>query len=105
MKILLTLALASILGACASTSPVLKNSDGSYSISKVGGWGYDLGSLKAEVKQDAANYAKGAGKTLEIVSESVQPETQVGVYPAYDDTYSLTFKLVEKDTQQIPAKR
>jgi hypothetical protein len=84
---------------------VLKNSDGSYSISKVGGWGYDLGSLKAEVKQDAANYAKGAGKTLEIVSESVQPETQVGVYPAYDDTYSLTFKLVEKDTQQIPAKR
>jgi hypothetical protein len=88
-----------LLVACATTAPtpnVKQISQDTYEVNKVGGWGYDLHDLKKQVKDTAELFAKSAGKDMVIISEEVQPDNTVGTYPAYDDTYKLKFRLVEK---------
>ena len=86
---------AILLTACAPQHRVVKLSPDTYRISEAGGWGYDLNELKREVHAQAQTFAKAAGKGWEIVSESTEPDSQVGVYPADNDTYSLVFRLTE----------
>jgi len=31
-----------------------------------------------------------------VISEEVKPDAKVGTYPAYDDTYVLRFRLIDK---------
>ena len=31
-----------------------------------------------------------------VISESTKPDNRVSTYPAYDDTYTLQFRLVDK---------
>lgn len=85
------------LSSCASEHRVLKIEPDSYRITESGGWGYDLKDLKEEVKTQAKRFAESAGKNYVVVSEEIEPEKTVGVYPAYDDTYTLIFKLVDKN--------
>ena len=88
-----------LLVACATSVPasqVKKLSQDTYEINKVGGWGYDLRDLKSEVKASAELFAKSAGKDMVVISEDVKPDATVGTYPAYDDAYTLRFRLVDK---------
>lgn len=80
---------------CAPEHRVLQIEPDTYKITESGGWGYDLKDLKDEVKIQARIFAQSAGKSYVIVSEGIEPEKTVGVYPAYDDTYTLVFKLVD----------
>lgn len=88
-----------LLVACATSAPtsqVKKLSQDTYEINKAGGWGYDLRDLKSEVKASAELFSKSAGKDMVVISEEVKPDATVGTYPAYDDTYVLRFRLVDK---------
>jgi hypothetical protein len=100
MKKIIVLAISSTLMACVnavSPSAVNKISSDTYEISRVGGWGYDLNDLKLEVKNSAETFARSAGKQMVVISEEVKPDETVGTYPAYDDTYTLRFRLVDKN--------
>jgi hypothetical protein len=86
--------------ACATSAPssgIKQLSQDTYEISRAGGWGYDLRDLKKEVKSSAELFAKSAGKDMVVISENVKPDNKVGTYPAYDDTYTLRFRLVDKN--------
>jgi hypothetical protein len=83
------------LAACAPQHRVVKLSPDTYRISESGGWGYDLNELKREVQSQAQTFARAAGKDYELVSETTDPVTSVGVYPADNDTYTLVFRLTE----------
>ena len=63
----------------------------------MGGWGYDLNDLKVEVKNSAETFARSAGKQMVVISEEVKPDETVGTYPAYDDTYTMRFRLVDRN--------
>lgn len=93
---ILLLALAALATACAPQTRVIPVGGEVYKITQSGGWGYDLKSLKSGVQQQAKTFASSAGKDLEIIDESTVPDAKVDVYPADDDTYTLTFRLVEK---------
>lgn len=86
-----------ILTGCAPQTRVMKINDDLYKITETGGWGYDLNSLESEVHDQARLFASSAGKDLEVLDESVVPDTHVDVYPADDDTYSLTFRLIQRN--------
>lgn len=93
---ILSLLLPAALAACVPTPPVTENNDGTYTISQTGGWGYDMHDVKTEVKQQANQFARQAGKDLVILNEEVRPMRSYGTYPSYDDTYTLTFRLGER---------
>lgn len=95
-SLLLILALLIVMG-CAPMTRVSHISDDVYSITKTGGWGYDLKALKTQVQSQAKQFADAAGKDYEVIDESVKPDTRVDIYPADDDTYSLTFRLMNKN--------
>jgi len=100
MKKLFVLAVSASLMACVSPgSPPAVNtiSADTYEITRVGGWGYDLNDLKLEVKSSAETFARAAGKQMIVISEEVKPDETVGTYPAYDDTYTLRFRLTDKN--------
>ena len=88
------------LTGCATESRVVSIDGDLYKITKFGGWGYDLKSLKSGVNAQARAFASSAGKDLEVVDESVTPDSRVDVYPADDDTYTLTFRLIERKKKQ-----
>lgn len=99
MKKLAALALTGFVTACASNpspSPVKQISPDTYELSQLGGWGYDLSDLKSEVRKTADTFASSAGKQMVVISEEVKPDERVSTYPAYDDTYTLRFRLVDK---------
>ena len=81
---------------CATESRVVQINGDVYQITKFGGWGYDLKALKSGVNAQARDFANSAGKDLEVVDESVTPDSRVDVYPADDDTYTLRFRLIER---------
>ncbi|MFZ4655073.1 MAG: hypothetical protein ACOYLM_12010 [Methylococcaceae bacterium] len=85
------------LTSCAPTTRVNHVSDDVYNITETGGWGYDLKLLKSKVQNQAKQFAAAAGKEYELIDESVTPDTRVDIYPADDDTYSLTFRLNNKE--------
>lgn len=97
-RIFIYLSLALSISACAPTTRVLQISDNVYRISKEGGWGYDLKALKEDVRNQAQNFSADAGKKCEIIDEQVVPDQRVDIYPADDDTYALTFRLVDRKT-------
>lgn len=82
-----------ILSACAPMTRVTHVSGDVYNITETGGWGYDLKALKSQVQDQAKQFAATAGKNYEIIDENVVPDSRVDIYPADDDTYSLTFRL------------
>jgi len=88
--------LGAFLSACAPTTRVVQVSDNVFRISKEGGWGYDLKALKQEVGNQARTFSASAGKDFEIVEEKVTPDERVDIYPADDDIYALTFRLVDR---------
>lgn len=73
-------------------------SENVYQIKKEGGWGYDLKSLKQEVRNQASSFSTAAGKECEVIDEKVIPDERVDIYPADDDTFVLTFRLVNRKT-------
>ena len=85
-----------LMTGCAPMTRVTPVSDNLYSITKTGGWGYDLKALKEQVQNQAKQFAAATGKDYEIVDETVTPDSHVDIYPADDDTYSLTFRLINK---------
>lgn len=85
-----------LISACAPTPRVEHISDNVYRITQDGGWGYDLKSLKQGVRDQAKNFSAAAGKECEIIDEQVMPDQRVDIYPADDDTYALTFRLVDR---------
>ena len=85
-----------LLVACAPATRVTQVSPGLYQISKEGGWGFDLEALKREVKGQARQFAEAAGKQCEILDEKVTADPRIDVYPADDDTYTVTFRLVDR---------
>ena len=85
----------SLIFACAPVTRVNQISGDVYQISKEGGWGYDLVVLKEEVRNQAQRFAAAAGKQCEIIDEKTIPDARVDVYPADDDTYQVTFRLVD----------
>lgn len=95
-KIVVAISVLMLVG-CAPEHRVLKIEPDTYKITESGGWGFDLRELKDEVKAEAKVFAESAGKKLVIVSETIEPDKTVDVYPAVDDTYTLVFKLVEKN--------
>jgi len=100
MKYFFVLFTSLVLIACATSAPssgIKQLSQDTYEISRAGGWGYDLRDLKAEVKGSAELFANSAGKDMVVVSENVKPDDKVGTYPAYDDTYTLRFRLIDKN--------
>lgn len=96
----LCLALGVFISACAPTTRVVQVSDNIYRISKDGGWGYDLKALKQEVRNQAKTFSAAAGKDCEIIDEKVTPDARVDIYPADDDTYVLTFRLINRKSPQ-----
>ena len=92
----LYLALVVLNSACTPTTRVVKVSDNVYRISKEGGWGYDLKALKHEVRNPAKSFSAAAGKECEIIDEQVTPDQRVDIYPADDDTFALTFRLIDR---------
>ena len=99
MKYIFLLFFSLLLVACATSAPksdIKKLSQDTYEISRAGGWGYDLRDLKKEVKDSAELFAHSAGKDMVVISESTKPDDRVSTYPAYDDTYTLQFRLVDK---------
>ena len=92
----LFLVLEALISACAPTTRVVHVSDNVYRISKEGGWGYDLKALRQEVGNQAKSFSAAAGKDLEIIDEKVTPDSRVDIYPADDDTYALTFRLIDR---------
>jgi len=99
MKKITALALVGFITACASnpsSSSVKQISPDTYEVSQLGGWGYDLSDLKSEVRKTADTFASSAGKQMVVISEEVKPDERVSTYPAYDDTYVLRFRLVDK---------
>ena len=95
-KYVLVLTLFSLLCACAPATRVTQVSGDLYQITKEGGWGYDLVELKQEVRNQAREFADAAGKQCEIVDEKIIPDDHVDVYPADDDTYQVTFRLINR---------
>lgn len=93
---LLSVVVVTLDAGCAPQTRVIPIGGEVYKITQTGGWGYDLKSLKMGVQQQAKTFAASAGKDLEVVDESTAPDVTVDVYPADDDTYSLTFRLVDK---------
>jgi hypothetical protein len=77
---------------------VVQISNNVYQIKKEGGWGYDLKSLKQEVRNQASSFSAAAGKECEVIDEKVIPDERVDIYPADDDTFVLTFRLVDRKT-------
>lgn len=96
LKTALYTSLLIFVSACAPTTRVVAVSDNVYRISKVGGWGYDLNTLKREVRDQATSFSASAGKDCEFIDEQVVPDQRVDIYPADDDTYALTFRLVDR---------
>lgn len=86
------------VSACAPTTRVVQVSENVYQIKKEGGWGYDLKSLKQEVRNEASSFSTAAGKECEVIDEKVIPDERVDIYPADDDTFVLTFRLVDRKT-------
>jgi hypothetical protein len=100
VKISLYFSLFIFVSACAPNTRVIAMSDNVYRISKEGGWGYDLTALKQEVRSQAKNFSAAAGKDFEIIDEKVTPDARVDIYPADDDTYAITFRLIDRKTPQ-----
>jgi hypothetical protein len=100
IKNTLYLVLVVFAAACAPTTRVLQISDNVYRISKDGGWGYDLKALQQDVRNQAKNFSAAAGKDFEIIDEKVTPDARVDIYPADDDTYAITFRLIDRKTPQ-----
>ncbi|MFZ4654663.1 MAG: hypothetical protein ACOYLM_09855 [Methylococcaceae bacterium] len=48
------------------------------------------------MQNQAKQFAAATGKDYEIVDETVTPDSHVDIYPSDDDTYSLTFRLINK---------
>jgi hypothetical protein len=99
MKYIFVLFGSFFLVACATSAPtsdIKMLSQDTYEISRSGGWGYDLRELKKEVKSSAELFANSAGKDMVVMSESTKPDDKVSTYPAYDDTYTLQFRLVDR---------
>lgn len=92
----LYLAIVAFNLACAPPTRVVQVTDNVYRISKEGGWGYDLKALKQEVGNQAQSFSAAAGKDYEIIDEKVTPDARVDIYPADDDTYALTFRLIDR---------
>jgi hypothetical protein len=85
-----------VLGGCSPAPRVKQNADNTYSISETGGWGYNEAVLKRQVKEQAEAFARSAGKRMLIVDEGLEPDSKVNVYPADEDTYTLTFRLTDR---------
>lgn len=99
MKYIFALFFSFLLVACATSaqnSDIKKVSQDTYEISRAGGWGYDLRDLKKEVNDSAKLFANSAGKDMVVISENTKPDDRVSTYPAYDDTYTLQFRLVDR---------
>jgi len=94
IRILLLSSVICIVTGCAPITRVTHVSDDTYNITETGGWGYDLKALKSEVLNQAKQFASAAGKGYEVLDERVTPDSRVDIYPADDDTYSLTFRLI-----------
>ena len=84
-----------MLTACAPTTRVVQISNNVYRISKEGGWGYDLTALKKDVRNQAQRFSAAAGKECQIIDEQVVPDSRLDIYPADDDTYAVTFRLID----------
>lgn len=84
------------LAGCAPETRVVRVNGDTFKITKDGGWGYDLNALESGVQQQARDFASSAGKDLEIIDQTVTPDNHVDVYPADDDTYTLTFRLIDR---------
>jgi len=85
-----------ILAGCSPAPRVKQNADNTYSISETGGWGYNEAVLKRQVREQAEAFARSAGKRMWVVDEGLEPDAKVDVYPADEDTYTLTFRLTDR---------
>lgn len=84
-----------IHGGCTPAPRVKQNANNTYSIAETGGWGYNEAVLKRQVRDQAEAFARAAGKRLIILDEGLAPDEKVDVYPADEDTYTLTFQLAD----------
>lgn len=94
LRLLMGLPLLGLL-ACAPVTRVTPLPGGLYQIRQEGGWGYDLQALEQSLKAQAASFARAAGKDYQIVETTTEPDERVDVYPADDDTMTVTFRLLD----------
>ena len=81
---------ALFLCSCAASSGVVPMGQGNFMVSKQAATGFPgLGTLKAEVIQEASTYCAGQGKALKVNStEESRPPFVLGNYPRSEVQFS-----------------